>query len=256
MKRTLAFALLAAVGAGAHAQVIIYTGAVASENFDTLAATGTSNTWSNGTTVNGWYATNVSGNFTTYRADNGTSNAGALYSFGSTGSGERALGSISSGTPQTIYYGAKFVNNASGAATDFTLSYDGEQWRNGGNTNAQKLTFEYSLNATAINDGLASWTTVTSLDFTSPVVGATAAIVDGNAAGKVAINSGLLATTLSSNWLVGTNLWIRWTDINDSGNDHGLGVDNMRFTATVVPEPFSLIAGLGAVAAMLKRRKP
>ncbi|MBS1715370.1 MAG: hypothetical protein JST30_13655 [Armatimonadetes bacterium] len=255
MKRTLVFALFAAIGAGAHAQVITYTGAVVSENFDTLSNTGTANPWTNGTTVNGWYATNVSGNFTTYRADNGSGNAGALYSFGSTNSSERALGSISSGTPQTITFGAKFNNAASGAVTDFTLSYDGEQWRNGGNTAVQKLVFEYSLNATAINDGLATWTAVSSLDFSSPVVGATAAPVDGNVAGKVGINGALLATTLSSNWLVGNDLWIRWTDVNDTGNDHGLGIDSVRFTATVVPEPFSLLASLGAVGALLRRRK-
>ncbi|MBS1724115.1 MAG: PEP-CTERM sorting domain-containing protein [Armatimonadetes bacterium] len=255
MKRTLILALFAAVGAGAQAQVINFTGALLQENFDSLSNTGTANSWANGSTINGWYAANVSGNITTYRADNGSGTTGALYSFGSTGSTERALGSISSGTPQTIVYGARIQNNSAGAVTDFTLSYNGEQWRNGGNTAVQKLTFEYSLNATAINDGAATWTAVTNLDFNSPVTGSTAAAVDGNVAGRVPINTALLPTVLSSNWNLGSDLWIRWTDINDAGSDHGLGIDDMQFTATVVPEPATLVALGAGLAAFARRRR-
>nr|MBP7558032.1 lamin tail domain-containing protein [Chitinophagaceae bacterium] len=48
-----------------------------SQNFNTLASAGTGNVWTDNSTIPGWYATR-----TTYNAANGSSNAGALYSFG------------------------------------------------------------------------------------------------------------------------------------------------------------------------------
>src|SRR5262249_11473532 len=84
-----------------------------SQNFDTLATSGTP-TWTNNATLVGWYAlqslpggtssigfrdpSSASWNpVSTYRGSDGSSNAGALYSFGSTTTGpltDRALGSI------------------------------------------------------------------------------------------------------------------------------------------------------------------
>ena len=43
------------------------------QNFDTLANTGTANAWADDNTLAGWYSTR-----TTYRADTGSSNTGAL----------------------------------------------------------------------------------------------------------------------------------------------------------------------------------
>ncbi|HET8942873.1 MAG TPA: hypothetical protein VFN13_12895, partial [Rudaea sp.] len=48
------------------------------QNFDTLAQSGSGNTWSDNSTIAGWYSTR-----TTYNASNGSSTSGALYSFGS-----------------------------------------------------------------------------------------------------------------------------------------------------------------------------
>ncbi|MBL8066548.1 MAG: PEP-CTERM sorting domain-containing protein [Chthonomonadaceae bacterium] len=251
----LAFAIVGV--AGAHAQ-ILFTGPNITESFDTLSNSGTSNPWSDNSTILGWYATKVvNPPITVYRADNGTSNAGALYSFGTTGTSERALGSISSGTPGAISYGARIANNSSGTVQAFTLQYNGEQWRDGGAAvpNAQKLTFEYSLDATSLTTG--TWNVVTNLNFTSPVFTntGTGAIVDGNTTGRVAINTGALSTTLVSNWNVGTDIWIRWTDINDTGNDHGLGIDDIVFSATPVPEPATMVALVMGVGALVARRK-
>src|SRR6185503_19264799 len=47
------------------------------ENFDTLASVGTAIAWTDNVTIPGWYATPV-----TYNSGTGSSNAGALYSFG------------------------------------------------------------------------------------------------------------------------------------------------------------------------------
>ena len=67
-----------------------------SQDFNSLAISGTSNPWLDNVTLPGWYASKTAGGatVTTYRGDNGSGNAGALYSFGPTSSSERALGSI------------------------------------------------------------------------------------------------------------------------------------------------------------------
>src|SRR5215813_419011 len=44
------------------------------ENFDTLASTGTNITWTDNSTIPGWYSTR-----TTYNTGTGSSNTGALY---------------------------------------------------------------------------------------------------------------------------------------------------------------------------------
>src|SRR4051794_479703 len=94
-------------GSRAAAQIVVTDVTTAyTQNFDSLNNTGTTNAWADNSTIAGWYATKaVTPPVTVYRADNGTSNAGALYSFGATGSTERALGTISSGTPGNLAYG-------------------------------------------------------------------------------------------------------------------------------------------------------
>ena len=94
----------------------------------------------------------------------GTASTGAFMSFGASGSTERALGDIGSNTltpspptpPLDIYIGLRLRNDTAQTLTDFTLTYDGEQWRDGGNSVSgsppQTMTFMWSTTATAIND--------------------------------------------------------------------------------------------------------
>src|SRR4029450_5691619 len=74
---------------------------------------------------------------TNMRSDAGGSNAGAIYSWGAAGtpaSTERALGSVSSGTPGDFAWVLIMQNTTSDTLTSFTLSYNTEQWRQGGQT--------------------------------------------------------------------------------------------------------------------------
>src|ERR1051325_9125960 len=75
------------------------------ENFDTLAATGTGLAWTDNATIPGWYSTRA-----TYNSGTGSSNAGSLYSFGVAGTNtvtDRALGSVASGSTGTVYHAAR-----------------------------------------------------------------------------------------------------------------------------------------------------
>src|SRR5688572_24280830 len=59
---------------------ITATGVPLTEQFDTLAATGTAITWTDNVTIPGWYSTRIA-----YNSGTGSSATGALYSFGVAG---------------------------------------------------------------------------------------------------------------------------------------------------------------------------
>lgn len=234
--------------------------------FDSLAISGTGNAWSNDVTYLGWNLFNSTGAaITAYNAGNGSSSTGSFYSFGSTGSQERALGGVGSG-------GAYFGSPASGAvaghiavqftnATGITLdtiniAYDGEQWRDGGNAtpSAQTMVLEYGFGPTFGSVGI--WNAPGgNFDWSSPVFTTTGAAVDGNAAGLVAGRGGTINNLA---WANGQSLWIRWIERNDSGNDHGLAIDRFFFSAnSSIPEPASvalIVCGLGGLLTLTRRR--
>lgn len=197
------------------------------QTFDSLFNTGTSNSWTDDQTISGWYA-----NRTLYIAGTGSSNTGALYSFGGASSSDRALGSLASGGTGTIYYGARFVNNTSSIITTLDISYTGEQWRNGGSATtspgiAQTLDFQYQIGAISLTSG--TWVDFNSLDFTTPIFGTTTATaLDGN----IGANRGLVAAQLSGlNLAPGQEIWLRWQDLNDANNDHGVAIDDFSISA-------------------------
>lgn len=244
----------------AHADISVTSPAFTySESFDTLSTSTTPSAWVNDSTLAGWSLFNAAGAAApTLLGGNGSSNTGSFYSFGATGSTERALGSAASGG---TYFGspasgavagwiALSLTNTSGGTLDtFTVGYSGEQWRNGGNTNAQSQVLEYGFGGSF--GAVTGWTALST--FTSPVVGATAAAVDGNTAGLV---SGL-GGTVNASWAAGDRLWLRWSDLNDVGNDHGLAIDNLSFSVGVVPEPQGwalMLAGLAALGFIARRR--
>ncbi|MBI1803449.1 MAG: putative Ig domain-containing protein [Ignavibacteriae bacterium] len=211
-------------------------GSTYAQDFNTLASSGSSNTWTDNSTIPGWFAST-----TTYAASTGSSTTGALYSFGSSGSTERALGSLVTNGTGEISYGARFVNQTGSTITSLAISYTGEQWRNNGNTTAQTLAFQYQVaNAgvlTSITSG--TWTNFSSLDFTSPIHTSSASSLDGNSAA----NRTALSATLSVTAANGQEVWVRWRDVNDAGNDHGLAVDDFSLTPNGVSPTNPAVVG-------------
>ena len=143
-------AMLLATPSGGHSalasvpQAAIPLSLAYSQDFNGLAASGTGNAWSDDDTLAGWYSSR-----STYNAGTGSSTTGALYSFGSSGSSERSLGSLASGAT-SIHYGVRFVNDQAVTVGSITVSYSGEQWRNSGNATQHQLAFSYQVGA----DGL------------------------------------------------------------------------------------------------------
>ncbi|MFM9051053.1 MAG: beta strand repeat-containing protein, partial [Bacteroidota bacterium] len=182
----------------------------------------------NAANLNGWQHTSVGGTSVdvVFGIDNGGSSAGGVKSYGVTGSGNRALGSLATGSSVPCF-GAVFVNNTSGPLTTITLSYTGQQWRNGGSGTPNNLSFSYAIGSQNISSGVFS--TEASLGFQNPISGGSAVNLDGTQpANQVPVNSTI---TLNSNWMPGETLAIRWTDNNDAGNDEGMAIDDLSFSA-------------------------
>ena len=131
------------------------------ENFDTLAIAGTSSLLPAGWEI---LETGTNANLT-YTAGTGSGNAGDTYSFGSAAATDRALGGLLSGS-LTPLFGVAFANNTGQLITSLDVSFTGEQWRLGTAGRADRLDFQYSLDATALDNG--TWTSLDALDFVSP----------------------------------------------------------------------------------------
>jgi predicted extracellular nuclease len=216
-----------------------YQGGTYSQNFDNLFTTVPANntaTVAATTLPTGWTFIESDTNANTFlRVHTGAVTTGDTILFGATGSNERALGSFASGSLTSIF-GLEIVNNTGNILTQFTLSYIGEWWRDGRSSSAvQNITaFSYGIGNTAINNG--TFTSVTALNLVGP--GGNQTITpDVSLDGNSATNQNSLSSTITGiSWQPGQTLWLRWSDSNDAGNDDGLAIDNVSFSAsTSVP---------------------
>src|SRR4051812_25491937 len=219
------FGLLAATPA-LHAQCVSLTtlGSAVTQNFDTLSNTAGSTT--NNLTIPGWFLTESGGGARDneqYAVDTGGSTTGDMYSYGAAASTERALGQLRSGTLIPLF-GACFTNNTGATIASLAIAYNGEEWRLGTAARTDQMSFEYSTNATDLVTG--TWTNVAALDFVTPDT-ATTGTKNGNAAAdRTALSSTISALSIAN----GATFWIRWTDIDATGADDGLAVDDLSLT--------------------------
>ena len=212
---------LLAVVVNAWAQVPVPLTAINTpytQNFNTLASTGTSSTLPTGFT---FVETGANAN-TTYNTSTGSNNAGDTYSFGVVGNTERAFGALRSGNLIPII-GASFTNNTSSTITSLAITYSGEQWRLGTANRVDRLDFQYSTNATNLSTG--TYVDVDQLDFTAPLQTGTTGAIDGNA-NRLNINYTITGLSIAP----GTTFWIRFNDFNSTGTNDGLAIDDFSLT--------------------------
>ncbi len=218
------------------------------QDFNTLANTGTSSTL-----PTGWSIAESGANAnTSYAASTGSSSAGNTYSFGLTGSTERALGGVAS-INLIPRFGVQFTNGLARSINSLEIGYFGELWRVGTSGITNTLSFAYSTNATSLTTG--TYTDFSTLNYAVAPIGA-AGLRDGNANANTTAIAG---TIFGLDIAPGASIFLRWTGANAPNDDHGLAIDNFSLTAnTAVPEPTSwamLITGFGLIGAAARRRR-
>ena len=201
---------------------------VYTETFDSLPSSGSSFSWIDDATIPGWFAaSSTTAGFDPAGITTGSTTTGDLYSFGASGSSERALGSIGSGAVGDFFWGLKILNNTGTTVTSFTISYTGEQWRRA-SSSQQAIETQYSLSATNVKTG--TYTSIGGLGFISPDIVGSSGSRDGN---NGAFRSAVGPVTVNNiNWPSGSILWIRFSDPDHSGSDHGLAVDDFSFSVS------------------------
>lgn len=203
------------------------------QDFNTLPTSG-SPVWTDNTTLANWYSQRT-GTGNTIIANAGGGIAGALYSFGTGTTTERALGTIGSGTPDDMAHGVLMQNNTGSALTSLTVTYTGEQWRNSAAT-AQTMTFWYKVSSTSFTalDPFVNgtWTAVTALDFVTPIVAGTAGALDGDLpANRVTLSAPIPSIALAN----GEFIMLKWDDPDHTGTDHGIAIDDVSIDWSSAP---------------------
>jgi hypothetical protein len=222
------------------------------QNFDSLGTTTISNVVSltigvqtslGGSvtnTLNGWYAAKIAGTggITNIVADNGSGTSGAVYNYGSAtapANADRSLGGLATGS-FTSGFGALIKNETGQTLQGVQISFISKLWRS--STVSNSLTFGYG-----VVDGSAFTTAnfltaagalpLVTADVVYPAA-ATGGAVDGNLpANQIAFNN----VTIPQQIAPGETLFIRWQDVDGSGSDAGMAIDNVSLTALTQPPP-------------------
>ncbi len=202
-------------------------GTPSAQDFSSLALTGTSSTL-----PLGWYLLETAANANlTYTAGTGSSNSGDTYSLGVAASTERAFGTLQSGSlVPTI--GACFTNNTGVTLTSLNITYTGEQWRLGALARPDRLDFSYSTTATGLASG--GYTSFAALNFIAPTTSGTVGALNGNIApNRTGVSDSIGGLAIAP----GTTIWIKWTDLNATGADDALAIDDFSLTPLASSTP-------------------
>lgn len=200
-------------------EFVSYAGGTITESFDGMGTAGT-------TTPTGWYVgAALPANTMTVTVGDGSAGAnGAIlgWNYGTTGDGDRALGTAPTGADRNMV--VRIQNTTISNIVSFTFHFDGEVWRNYTNENDGWLTnyVSFDLGTTWIPTGF---------DFEEPAalrVQPQGAVLGNDTANRVAGLGGTI--TPPSPISPGEVIYIRWQDFNGVGvTDGGLAIDNFSF---------------------------
>ncbi|MBN2765601.1 MAG: fibronectin type III domain-containing protein [Paludibacteraceae bacterium] len=203
-----------------------------SQNFNTLTTAGN---WTNGSTLTGWYAKSDAGVPAAFYLNDGslTTTSPPLASFGTVSDNDRALGFVPVGSNNDLQaIGLRMENNSGSTLTSFTISWDGEQWRNSSVVSQDiKLYYKTSTSdITVLPVSAIGWTSVNQFDSPQNLSdGQPAVALNGNDAA----NRGTLTATISVSVADGSEIMFVWFDTHNAFSfDHLFAIDNVSVTST------------------------
>lgn len=212
---------------GASAQTVgfiaVTNAAGYSQDFDRMGSSASSTN-----IPTGWFVGTGTGTIsgTNVTVGDGSSSSGGSFNWGTSGNSDRALGSLASGSTRATE--ARFVNDSGSSIVSFTVTYTGEQWRQGGVSSGNNdLVMQYF-------DGTHLTAMGATFNFNTPYDAGPAGALNGNAASNrvTAIGGTYTPASPITN---GQTFYLRWADADDfSTGNHGLGIDDLNITFTLI----------------------
>lgn len=209
------------------------------QSFNGLPATGTFNLTGKGpheltqlpapiTGLQGWYITQLAGsqpniNFST---STGSATGSGVYSYGTSGNPNRALGSLAAGTG--VYAFGLVLKNETGIILNrIQIRFLATQWRKGGSGNKNTWRFGYQHTDT-MHFGVDTLINEHRFNLTSIHTGTGAATLNGH----LPVNQAWMEDSITNiYWLPGQELVLQWADFDETGSDDAMAIDDFSFKA-------------------------
>ena len=220
---------------------LIFTGAFAQVDITTSTYTQNFNTLNEGTSAvvpTGWAfvesGIGVDGN---YLANNGSNSFPNTFKYRTNVlPAEGAFGMLRQTIFTTEFFsiiGASFRNTTGATIEALQIAYIGEMWRLGTTGNQDSLNFQYSLDATSINDAGATWIEFDPLDFGTPNnTGLPGQRIGNNTPNRTNLAGEITGLSIPDNGI----FFIRWLDVDiAAAGEDGLAIDDFSLTAIIPP---------------------
>lgn len=182
------------------------------------------NSWTNNVTYPGWY---MAGTFQSHLDITAAppSNTGGFYTYECNGNNDQKIGSRASGGSGTLRYGVVLQNTTGSAVSHVRVTYKGYQLSLAQNGNTNVIAFDYIVGTTAPGISASGGTGVAALNFTQLQSNGSSGSsqVMGYPCTQMATMSACITAAIPNN----SYILLRWTDVDDSGNDHHMAVDDI-----------------------------
>lgn len=217
--RTFTAILIMILGFTLPAQVAVPTGSYF-QDFGTVDI----NAWTNNVTYPGWY---MAGTFQSHQniTASSPSNTGGFYTYECNGNNDQKIGSRASGGSGTLRYGVVLQNTTGSAVSHVRVAYKGYQLSLAQNGATNVIAFDYVVSATPPAISASGGTGVTALNFTQLQSNASSGSsqVMGYPCTQMANIASCITATIPNN----SYILLRWTDVDDAGNDHHMAIDDI-----------------------------
>lgn len=219
------------------AQVALTNMNTYTQNFNGLTSSTALSWFMNNSTIPGWYLQHESYNYPYFPiyANDGTNTDANFYSFGKSGSTDRALGGMATGiNTGSGYVGFRVKNNTGQVIRNFEISYAFEQWYNSGNE--AKFDFSYATKPvgqeiTSLLNNSANWLHVDEMDVITPSTSSPVGPKDGNADAHRIVKK---FTVIEINLQPGQEIMLRWQYVTvNSTSGNGLALEDVSVTPQV-----------------------